>query len=74
MKNVFVAGGVPLRLDLEILDQSGSGRGVKFYAPPLVWLTFYYQNNTTCIGMCTKQITCTYNYVLATATVRLQVR
>ena len=68
-------GAYNLRPDLEILEQSGSGRGVKFYAPLLVWTNFISKITLhTYVGLCNKQITCTDNYVVATATGILQVR
>ena len=60
-----------MRPDLALLDQSSSGRGVKLYAPPMVWLNFYDQNNTTRVGLCIEQITCTDNYSVAKTTDRL---
>ena len=62
-----------MRPDLTLLDQSGSGCGVKFYATSLVWSTFYDQKNTTRVGLYTKQITRKDNYVVATAASILQV-
>ena len=66
-------GTYNLRPDLEILDQSGSGRGVKLYAPMMVWSNSYDQNNTYRIGLCNKKITRTDKFVVATGTSRLQV-
>ena len=63
-----------MRPDLKLLDQYGSGRVVKLYAPLLHWSNFYEQKNTKHVGLCTKQTSQTDNYVVATANRIFQVR
>ena len=63
-KLVSYRGAYNLRPDLEILEQSGSGRGVKFYAPLLVWTNFISKITLhTYVGLCNKQITHTNKYL-----------